>query len=439
MQNQDENLSTLELGRGALTHWGLEEDRIATTPLSFEDKNSIDREFLVETKTVHAMRDIQTQLRKNFISRIVLLFGDRGAGKTSAMRFLRSLLEDDPDIAFIECPIQLDTSNVNEFRKYIYISLLTRMVDFLLERELIDGKVHGAIYDTIDKGNHAIIASAVEAIFKKLSSAFLKRIIFLDDLDKVELEKHALLTNYFTIEQSFYNIFTKRSNTYVFLALQENPGIEFTKDKNINWISGKTLIIKPWTDIELDNLLINRLEKVYVKGRFDLNRIFTSEARIIIYNHNRYNPRWSLIAVKKLLQKGYEENKNIIDGQFCLDNIDELSIVRDGHLVAQHDYHTLEVHLKHLYKAPNTRIENVIKRNVTNKHPLIKTLVSIFKDKEVEDRVALNKLLDEGLVIRNNKKYSLANDITKLFAYADNILDGDQTKIFYFLMQFWNF
>lgn len=440
---ETELIGNTDLSQEALEYWGLDDDGVITPdPLSFEENS--DHQLLVKTSIVNQITGIRSQLNKDTVrSRVVLLFGMRGSGKTTVMRYLNTLVSDKDDLCFIECQISPDTTNLTEFKKSVHKSILRAMAIYLHQKKKVTQEFHDEVQGVIQKNNNDAIRLKLENVFKVVCSSFGKRIIFIDDLDKIEFENQAIVRNYFIQEQGFYNIFTRRNNNLVFIALQDLPAIDYTHDINLNYLVGKIINIRQWSNLELDELLTRRLQSVYLRGHFRLEDFFTSPARIMIYNSNEYNPRWSLAAVRKLLNRAYlvsadNTEPKPLDENFCSLYSDDVKAIRKSDPPDLQNYNILEGHVRGLYKGANSKIVQVITKYPSRRFELIKTLVAVYNNMEIESYAAADTLDSEGLIQRTSKKYVLATDLVKLFDHIDRNLHHDAKSMFYFLMLIWN-
>jgi hypothetical protein len=314
----------------------------------------------------------------------------------------------------------------------------------LAQKKKIGGSEIIQVSNAISQRNIDLIDDQIGLLFNILCSSYEKRIIFIDNLDKAAPELFGLVRDYFRLQQSFYEQFTNELDTYVFISLQPFIGARFRTDKEVNFLAGKIIKVKPWTEFELDDLLRKRLQKVYT-GNFNLDEFFTRPARRLIYTNNEYNPRWSLLAVKRLLKRAYEifrskqnqEKRYAIDDYFCRRYYEDMDGVKKGLDISRINFDTLHAQVRNSFKHVYDKIGNVIEIYDDYRYEIVETMVSIYKNEEyLEDQASLNKLENAGLIQTLHGRYNLSQDIIKLFKFIDENVNGNSSYFKYYLLQF---
>jgi hypothetical protein len=73
--------------------------------------------------------------------------------------------------------------------------------------------------------------------------------------------------------------------------------------------------------------------------------------------------------------------------------------------------------------------------NSDHRYQIIETLVSIYKQSEINDKVAINSLLKSELIKPLHGRYVISSDLVKMFNFIDDSVSGDTDSIRYYLLQ----
>ena len=231
----------------------------------------------MKTRTIFAIKDIKNQFDESLTSRIILLHGNRGSGKTTAMRYFATLIKSNADQAFLEVPVYLNINNYGDFEREVNKSILIGMKDHLQGEEKIGPNIVKEVQESIRTFDTATINSQIRLLFKIFCRYYKKRIIFIDNLDKPVTKHMKMIFDYFVLSQSFYEYFIKTPNTFIFIALQPFIGEKISKDRETAFFAGRSIRIRLWTYKEMDDLVEKKFERVY-NGEFELNNFFSKAA-----------------------------------------------------------------------------------------------------------------------------------------------------------------
>lgn len=430
--------SRVHLSRGALKYWNLKFDSIDALPLLF--KKSVDFEYLVRTSTIHAMSDIRSQLTDELATKVILVPGNRGSGKTTAMLFLGHLLGREHHSAFVNCNTVIKVKDFDTFTENIHTSILFSLTEFVTRTQRLGyDSVVLESEKAVQSGNILLVDRYIDKLLSFLSSTHEKTVLFLDNLDKPAPEKYRLLRDFFRYDQRLFENLREHDGVFTFISVQPFICDAICSNPETSSVAGKTIEVNPWTTDELDRLLINRLKVASIGGEIQLYRYFSSEARSLIYNKNDFNPRWVLLAVKKLFQKRYETDEDkeqpiSIDATFFKEHPKASEGAKLVFTEFDLKFDTLDGLVARSYPKEFLRIRKALRENSTMAYDMMDSLVSLFfKQKTPSERVK-RTLIETGLLRKSGRKLEVSPDIKRLLEFLNEQLPPDPDSVRYFFL-----
>ncbi len=460
LEQETSESGDVEFGTDVMNFWGLKDDPISPSPLNF--KIPVHFDYFVKTRTINAVNDVKRQFMNGTESRILLLLGSRGTGKTTAMKYLSSLVnKESTEIAFIDCPIRADK---DDFKKSVHLSIYKGMRNFLLKSKKLTGEEINRLHSPISKLDVSEIEDQMEILLDIICSSYPKRMIFLDNLDKTTAGNlFEIVHGYFKSQQAVYENLLDYDNIYVFISLLPIFK-DLLTDPEVNFLAGKVIKVRTWTESELNDLLGKRLKMAFTrKEAFRLDNFFTKQTLRLIYVANEYNPRWSLLAIKKLMKRYYEvysnrkakldseindknnekskeivdvNKKPLINEAFCRFYHREIQGVR-GTPAVKIDFETLDVQARNRFKNAYDKTKIMIEQFKDFRLEIIETMISIYSHDDIlEDQLSLNKLSESGFVQVSHGRYEFTPDVLKLFNFLYDNVHKNLSLLRHYLLQF---
>ena len=433
---------------GALDFWFLKYDPFNPVPLNFEGVGQFD--YLVKTGTISTMNDIHKQIQLQPLSAAIptLLLGDRGGGKTSAMSYLGYVCRNQvPKIDYIECNVQVDATDVYEFRLAVHASILEELVDYVG-----DNRVRAEATSAVVTKNIEIIDNTIKRVARMMVGRGDKRIIFLDNLDKPSPNYFKIVKEYFQMEQGFYEMLLRVPGTHVVISLQPFVGREFSNSKELNTFGGKPVHIKSWSIADLDDLLARRLKAACkLEAGIPLDKYMVQSARTLLYWKNFKNPRGVILGFKALLQTSYEVQTEKRKGEKVPKDMYEGKSI-DLDFVKTHQREAVGVEmfdnrlkikiddiaqdLSRLYFESWDLLRECVAKSPSDAYELIETLILIGQGDDLEENGVIGVLMNVNLVVRKgpSAKFRLADGVADMFEYLSAHLNGDADFVRYFLV-----
>jgi Cdc6-like AAA superfamily ATPase len=452
-QNSSENRdSEVLFDSAALYFWKLRFDPFRRTPLQFG--NEIDYEMLVKTEGILAMNDLKKQLENNPMSLILVVTGDRGSGKSTAVHYLFNSFYQ--DVQFIEtrkilpifCGVnQLIVENAESIRKSFHSSLLDALNKSI--RELGNSVVEfrsidlSTAYEALEDENSFKINDNIYEFLHILSSCFKKIIIFVDDLDKADPSKYDLFEEFFRGEQDFLENYVVKNNTSILITLQPFMFERFKNNKELSYFGDKTIDIQTWTKKDLNELIHRRICLAFQgdpKGCF-LNHFFDPLGLEHIYQNADYTPRFVLIALKHLMQKASDlsvDKRNTfvvkpLSKAFCVAYLPEVTtnIQRKWFKI----FGNIDTCVASEYSVAFRDVKELVKENEGLAREVLDALLAIWITKKTDDKKSLEILLNRRMVRPYYKnEFEVETKIGKLLSYLFNVLSQDKNQVRYYLL-----
>ncbi len=467
----------VEFGTSAMKFWGLKNDPFKPTPLNF--KNPLHYEYFVKTRTINALKDVKKQFLADSDSRIILLLGSRGTGKTTSMKYLSSIMsKEDEGAAFIECSIN---ANLDDFRKTVHWSIFKAMRTYLIKNNKLTNEQMSYLYKISFQDNVIAIEDGIEQLSEIVCSHYTKRILFLDNLDKAtDTNLFQTIQKYFRTQQMFYEKLLEMDNIYIIIALLPIFR-DLLTNQEVNFLAGNVIRVRPWTETELDSLFKRRLKASFIKKMKEkenenedpekenekdllrLNNIIETKARTLIYLNNDYNPRWALLAFKKVLTRYYEiylykkANESVpkYKSNTKLDNPDGVDTLKEplvthrfchtfsrevqatkNQPIPKIDFDIVDVYGRNKFKNAYNKIKNILLQFKDVRLEIIETMIEVHSHEEIQDQLSLNKLMGIGMIQRSQDRYIFTPDVTRLFDYLYDGVNKNYSYLRYYFVHY---
>ncbi|MBU7046174.1 MAG: ATP-binding protein [Theionarchaea archaeon] len=438
---------SITMGRGVQKFWNLNCDPFSELPLQF--RNPDDYSFLVKTSNINSMNNIYSGMENDSVSKIYMVLGERGCGKSTAQHYLYTLVEQTKfkkNHFPVFCGINLDETDFNAIRLSIHYSILNSLIESILEDEELARNVNIERSQRINDSREFLpIETEIKRLIRKIHQIYKKISIFIDDLDKIDIRNYSLCERYFKTTQSFYTELCSYP-TFIFIAMLPYFGKRFETSEELSYLGKKGVEMKPWNKTELDSLLSKRLESAYEGfGKFHLSNIFDNESLDMIFEKNEMLPRYVMNSCRRLMQKAYEASEidepkiaipcKPIKKIFC----NYFSELIKGYGVSEF------ISFKHIHGIVLQRhrraydlIKRCMSRNENIVYKIIDGTFSVWKNNSFHDKETLMIIEKFNIVhsyrTKKEVKYEVESIIDELLTYLYNTLDSyDESVKYYFI------
>ena len=435
------------LDRGAQKFWNLSHDPFSELPLQFED--SVDYDFLVKTENINVMSSIYSSMENDNVSKIYTVFGVRGCGKSTAQQYLYRLIEQEQERKGhfpIFCGVNLDEKSLDSIRLSVHYSILNSLIEKISgNREIAENFDIERSQRINRSGKFLHIETEIRRLIKMIHQVYYRVSIFIDDLDKADFKKYWLYKEYFRIMQSFYTDLCSYP-TFIFVAVRPYFGTNFEVSDELSYLGMKRIQMKQWSKEELASLVSKRLRSAYMgAGRFNLYKVFDSEALDIIFEKNGMLPRYVINGCRRLMQRAYEASEvdepgvtipcKPIRKVFC--NYFSEFVVGHGipEFVSFKDLHGIVLQR---YRKAYDLIKRCISKNESLAYEITDGVFSVWKTSRFDDKGIL-RILEKFNIIHSSKvkrgmKYEVEPIIGELLNYLYEKLDEhDESVKHYFI------
>ena len=432
--------------KDASEFWNLKFDPFSGQPLKFKEDR--DYEIMVRTTSIKAIDDLAAQLASEDLPKKIIVKGNRGSGKTTAMRYLYKKMTT-PGTKSIFCNIKSSEIDSVEKLRYCVHSEVLLEVKKALESSsdaVRDLGLHGTVCETIRLGNLPLMDERIMLLLEILSDNYEKLFIFLDNIDKSFEEKESLFLEYFSKDRGFYEFLISHGATFLFITLKPFIVDSLKRKEATQHLMEREVEMRQWTSSELDELVENRLKLACkTPNDFQLLDYFDDDARLTLYIRNHFNPRWTMRGAPKAMQKAYELNQDEvsdvvykpINKDFC----DRYPWMMKGTGIPDfkrfdviHDFVVRD------YYDAYTNVKECLQHNEVMAYSLVEAFVLIWDWRKYPDEFTKNILTQCGLIILNRRAensqddiYSLESSVNRLLNFLDESFHGDRESITWYL------
>lgn len=435
------------LDTGALNFWGLESDPFSGNPLMFDDYNDYLRR--VKTSTISSMNDLSQQLSRDITSKRIILRGNRGTGKTTAMRYIFKDLAGNNSCKTIYCDIlNLCDTSIEDAKLSIHSAILQEIMDdFNNDERLRKDYDFQAVERAISSRSVDLIDRHIMNFIKFVHNQYDKLFLFIDNIDKPSPERYPIFQDYFSTAQGFYEKIISIGPTYLFLPMQPYMISKLEMSKQTEYLADKVVEVRNWSFDELDELLEKRIKLAYKwKEGFNISKFFNRDARLILYTINDFNPRFVIKGSRKILQKAYDMNKEgnkLLCKPVKKDFANRFKESMKG-AIGFPEFRKFEtindIVLREHFEAYNN-IENCLKQHEGLAYEVIEGLLAVWeRRKYYEDRIKAilsdqnSILLKEDGKSREDDKYDIEPKIKNLIDFLFDAFYNDIDSVRYYLI-----
>lgn len=429
-----------KLDVGAQKFWALRLDPFFMRPLRVS--RAKERALLVKSVPIKRMNDLVKSFKEDDFSKIVLLEGSRGSGKTTALKYVCEQIGSNPEVFIVFCNVSgLDVESPEELgavvHKWILLSLCREIRRSAKLRRVID---LSNVSNTKEKVSLEELNFRIQNLIENISYWYSKIFICLDNIDKVRLEKWRLICEYFAQQQPFYESVTVHSlskDAICYVVISSMIFMERILTKDSSYLGDNTIRIEKWDFDGISQLVEKRLEFACRKKDFDLNMFFTRDALQMIYASNDGNPRYVMSSCKALMQQASIDKVKPISKGFCSEHQD---LLRGTSFFVVGDLELVRAIIRTEYAGQYLKLRSILRSGKHDPLLLVDKLILIYmnqsgKKKELEmpetqeDREILAYLTKTGLLPMETSSrrdvYNLYSPMLKMFDALYRRLQGD--------------
>ena len=436
----------------ALQFWRLKFDPIYRSPLQFGDY--LDYEMLVKTRGIIEMTDLKKQFEDNPKPMILIVEGDRGSGKSTAIHYLFNKFYQ--DLEYIEkrkilpifCGVtNLVTDSAESIRKSFHLALLDAIIQTI--RELRGTVVEfrsvdlTSAYASRERGSMVSINDNIYELLRYLSMWFQKTVLFVDNLDKADPSKYGLFEDFFLGEQDFLEYRILKHRASILFTLQPFMYHRFKNQSELSYLGDKSINVQTWQKKDLDELIFRRLCLAYQGDTTNcrINHFFDPLALEEIYTRADYTPRHVLIAIKYIMQKAADMSEQK-QQRFCLRPISKAfcsaylpeaiaNIQRAWFKI----FATIDTYVASHYHDAFAMVKESVKSNPQYARELLDTLLLVWISKNSDDKNAIEILCRQNLIHPLYKEeYEVAAKVSPLLSYLFNTFSQDKNQVRYYFL-----
>ena len=436
------------LGRGAQKFWNLSHDPFSELPLQF--KVPEDYSLLVKTTNINAMNNIYSGMENDRVSKVYIVLGERGCGKSTAQQYLYRIIDlgkEEKNHFPIFCGINLVEKNLDTIRLSIHHSILNSLIKKISKNRKLAKTLDMKRAQKISDSNSFLqMETEIKRLIEEIHEHYHKVSIFIDDLDKANARKYPMYEEYFKTMQSFYTDLCSYP-TFIFVAMLSYFGKRFEISDELSYLGRKVVQMKSWSKAELRSLLSKRLESAYIgPGNFSLYRIFDDESLDIIFEKNGMLPRYVVNGCRRLMHKAYEASEidepgttipcRPIKKVFC-NYFPEFVVGHDIPVfISFKNIHGLVLQR---YRRAYDLIKRCISRNENLIYQIVDGVFSVWKTNTYHDKNILGIIerynIANSYRTKKDVKYEVEPIISELLTYLYNTLDSDDESVKHYFIE----
>lgn len=428
---------SLGLSMEAMNYFGLKIEPFFMDEISVGLIQSSD--LLVKTRGINETNGLLQQFLNDKKSRIVLLEGHRGSGKTTTMNYMLSeilKIQEREGIFPIFCSVSFSKAypSHEEIKEYLHKALLIALIDTIQNRKFPVARIAEA--ENISRTDDLIqIDREIRRILYAISMSYPRIILFVDNLDKTEPRNWVEVERYFSSNQDFYTAkllsgLGRKSIIYIVLATQKWMGTWLVNQVQY-MMGGKELVLEEWTLGETHQLFKKRVQWASDRNSITLNSYFESQALIYIHTVNQALPRYIMRAWQQILNKAAEEKVRPVGLRFVRryrELVKGISLETD--LVSNVEIldRRLRRECPRTYRKLFQCLESAEGENVLN---VMDTLISIYSNGFSADKNSIDLLLKLGLIVEKKTKkdeisqYTTAKLVDQMLKITADQFGGD--------------
>ncbi|KYK32731.1 MAG: ATP-binding protein [Theionarchaea archaeon] len=399
-------------------------------------------DLLVKTRGIKDMNGLMERFLNDKKSRIVLVEGHRGSGKSTAVNYLISELlkiKEEEGIFILSCSVDIPKARPSheEIKRYVHKTLLRTLIDKIQSLEYAITGVAQA--EEAFKGEDFVqIDHEIHRLLYAISSTYKRIILFIDNLDKSDPRNWVEVEQYFSSHQAFYTSklmsgLQKDSYIYVVVTAQKWMGTWLVNQVQY-MMGGMEIRLGEWLLRETNLLFKKRIQWASDK-EINPKYYFESPALTYIHTINQALPRYVMRAWQQILNKAAEEKEQPIRLKFCK-KYRELVKGIDLESDLASNVEILDKRLRREYPKTYKKLFRCLEK-VEAEHVLsvMDTLISIYLSKYTDDKPSADLLLKHGLIeemeIKEGEinRYKVTKLVEKMFKITEEQFKGDSEAI----------
>lgn len=399
-------------------------------------------DLLVKTRGIKDMNGLMERFLNDKKSRIVLVEGHRGSGKTTAANYLFSELfkiREERGIFILSCSIDIPKARPSheEIKKYVHKTLLRTLIDEIQGHEYAITGVAQA--EEAFKGDDLVqIDHEIHRLLCAISSAYKRIILFIDNLDKTEPPNWVEVEQYFSSNQAFYT--TKlmsglHEDSYIYIVVTAQKWMGTWLVNQVQYMMGGMEIrLGEWLLRETNLLFKKRIQWASDK-EINPKYYFESPALTYIHTINQALPRYVMRAWQQILNKAAEEKERPVRLKFCRKYRELVKGINLESDLASN----VEILDKRLRRECPRTYRKLFKclEKVEAEHVLsvMDALISIYLNRYTDDKPSADLLLKHGLIEEIETKegeinrYKVTKLMEKMFKITEEQFKGDSEAI----------
>lgn len=383
-------------------YWSLDCDPFFKRPLKLS--RNVDWSIFVRSSPgARLAGSLAKSFREDTHSKIIIMEGDKGWGKSTAIEYLGQLVKQDPSVFAAYCDAYgiLPFSSSEELAARLHPKLLRTILDSCrFDRRLSTSLVLEG-EDTIKRAKREHkIEEYLELVLRQISYSYERILICVDNLDKVPFMLWSRLAEYFGEQQPFYETITDKcldlkSICYTVFPMMSQAEKIITRDAS--YFGDNTLRLKMWAPKEIRELVQKRLYFAHKGHDFDINNFFTEESLKLIYERNDGNPRYCQEVCSKLLQQGSIDRIKLVSADFCNKYPD---LTRSSSAFVVSDLELLSKIIRHDHAAIYMKLRSMLKEGRHDPGVVLGNLLVVYcrqrgiRSAEVNDLETVDEVLD---------------------------------------------
>ncbi len=399
-------------------------------------------DLLVKTRGIKDMNGLLGNFLNDKKSRIVLIEGHRGSGKTTAINYLFSELfkiREEEGIFIIFCSVDIPKAfpSHEEIKKVVHRTLLRTLIDEIQNHEYTITGVAQA--EEAFKGDDLVqIDYEIHRLLYAISSTYKRIIFFIDNLDKIEPRNWVEVERYFSSNQAFYTTkllsgLQKDSYIYVVITAQKWMG---------TWLVNQVQYMMGGMEVRLDEWLLRETNLLFKKRiqwacdkEIDPKYYFEGPALTYIHTINQALPRYVMRDWQQIFKKDEEEKTRPIGLKFCkkyrelVKGINlETNLASNVQVLDKRLRKECPTTYRRLFKC----LEDVEAENVLN---VMDALISIYLNNYTDDMTTVDLLLKSGLIEKAESRegevtrYKVTKLVEQMFKITGEQFKGDVEAI----------
>lgn len=430
----------------------------STGPLNFSKESNINA--LIKAKHLHFLRGIYTGLDEEEFSRIYIIAGDRGSGKSTSLKYLDYLTWGrERNVGSILCDCPVNKTDLEKLNVLIPARILKSLLEFmgrdsqirenLWQFQSSDLPKHHKYLESNDSFQ---IENSIITLLEKISKVYNYVLISIDNLDKIEVSDWEIFNNYFTQNQGFIEKILNVGNfKSVCVLISMHKYMVKNISKQDSYLKGDIIDIPKWEYQHSKNLILKRLEVASRQKKFKHKYFITDEVLRMIYIKSNGNPRSAIILTGNLLNKAYEINeqerlgRKALEPKFVKKYLSE--IIGSDTISRFATLQKIDEDLLRYFHRTSINLEKCIKDNPNQAYELGKLLIelSIGKNKKILDKSLRLKekeiidiLIECNLILSSKKKkvtvYKLTQKAKKMMNFISMKLNNDKNLMLNYMI-----